>query len=228
MKLDISDNQEYMSDEFLNDTDELLQNNNANNKINVIKKTEAPLVKPILKRYPLATQPVKKPNISYDDLLNNMGLYVDNGQLQTNIKQNQVQNLNPLSIKGKGAQVKMECSKVKGCKSQQQNIPTQPVIPQNSYIYNKYFKEHLKQPVAPVIPKTPEEYKQMIIQKLLEKRTQQIRVSQMKSTKLIMPTNNIHISPMQLNRAANVNRFFRYPPLNNITHNQNLIYSVKK
>lgn len=226
MQLDISDNQEYMMDEFLNDNVGSLQNNNLNSKINVIKKTEPPLVKPILKRYPLVSQqPVKTPNISYEDLLNNMGLYVDNGQLQTTVKQNQ----NPLSIKGKGAQVKMECSKVKGCKSQQSNIPAQPVIPQNSYIYNKYFKEHLKPSTAStIIPKTPEEYKQMVIQKLLEKRMQQIRVSQMKSTKLIMPTNNIHISPMQLNRAANVNRFFRYPPLNNITPNQNLIYSMKK
>lgn len=211
MKLDISENLEYVPDDLFNDTDDLLQNNNVNNKINVIKKTEPPLPKPILKRYPLVTHPVKKPNISYDDLLNNMGLYVDNGQLQTNIKQNQVQNLNPLSIKGKGSQVKMECAKVKGCKSQQPNVPTQPIIPQNSYIYNKYFKEHLKQPIAPVVPKTAEEYKQLIVQKLLEKKIQQLRVSQMKSTKLIMPTNNIHISPMQLNRTANVNlnRLFR-------------------
>ena len=219
MQLDISDNQEYMPDEFLNDNVVSLQNNNLNSKINVIKKTESPLVKPILKRYPLAThQSVKKPSISYDDLLNNMGLYIDNdkGQLQTNTTQKQNLNQNPLSIKGKGPQVKMECSKVKGCKSQQpQSVPVQPVIPQNSYIYNKYFKEHLKQPVTPVVPKTPEEYKQLVVQKLIEKRIQQLRVSQMKSTKLIMPSNNIHISPIQFNHRAsnanaNLNRLFRW------------------
>ena len=213
MQLDISDNQEYMPDEFLNDSIGSLQHNNLNSKINVIKKIEPEptLVKPILKRYPLANQSVKKPTISYNDLLNNMGLYVDNGQLQTNIKQNEKPN--PLSIKGKGSQVKMECAKVKGCKSQQQNVPPQPAIPQNSYIYNKYFKEHLKPMAAvPVVPKTPEEYNQLIVQKLIEKRMQQIRVSQMKSTKLIMPTNNIHISPMQINRVANanLNRLFRW------------------
>jgi len=192
------------------------------NKINVIKQaepilTKPILTKPILRRYPLVNQ-IKKPSISYDDLLNNMGLYVDNGLLQTNINQNS------LSIKGKGTQVKMECSKVKGC---MQNVPSQSTIPQNSYIYNKYFKEHLK-PVAPIVPKTPEEYKQLIVQNLIEKRMQQLRVGQIKSTKLIMPTNNIHISPIQINRVANVNRFFRYPSLNNVSNNPNLIYSMKR
>uniref|UniRef100_A0A6C0E0T1 Uncharacterized protein n=1 Tax=viral metagenome TaxID=1070528 RepID=A0A6C0E0T1_9ZZZZ len=216
MQLDISDNQEYMDDELLNDPVSSFQNNNVNSKINVIKKIEPPLVKPILKRHPLANHPVKPPSISYEDLLNNMGLYIDNdnGQLQTITNTNQPQNQNPPSIKRKGAQVKMECSKVKGCKSQQQNVPVQPVITQNSYIYNKYFKEHLKQPEDnPVIPKTAEEYKQLIVQKLIEKRIQQLRVSQMKSTKLIMPTNNIHISPMNINHRVtniNLNRLFKW------------------
>ena len=191
------------------DTYSLLDSNN-DTKINVIKQPIPVLPKPILKRYPLVNQPVKKQNITYADLLNNMGLYVDNGQLQTNAKPNQ--NANTLFAKGKGAQVKMECSKVKGCKVQPQSqSQSQPDIPQNSYIYNKYFKDHLKpQATSTVVPKTREEYTQILIQKLLEKRIQQQRISQIKSTRLIMPTNNIHISPMQMNRrsAVNLNRLF--------------------
>jgi len=170
----------------------------------------------------------KKPQnkISYEDLLNNMGLHVDNGKLHTSYQ--------TCSLKGKGAEVKMECSKVKCGKLQQNtanktssnvNVNNHPVIPQNSYIYNKYFKEHLKPSETTFVPKTREEYNQYILQKLLEKRLQQIRISQIKNTKLIMPTNNINIAPSQSNNPLQLDRFFR-SPLNK--YDPNLIYSSKK
>jgi hypothetical protein len=78
---------------------------------------------------------------------------------------------------------------------QQQYIPPQnPVEPavKHSYIYNKYFKDYNDnfQPEPKVlIPKTIEEYRQMVQeerQKILEERN---RIAQIKSTKLMFTTN---------------------------------------
>jgi hypothetical protein len=80
---------------------------------------------------------------------------------------------------------------------EQQYIPQQPVEPavKHSYIYNKYFKDYNDnfQPEPKVlIPKTIEEYRQMVQeerQKAIEERN---RIAQIKSTKLLFTTNQGH------------------------------------
>jgi hypothetical protein len=137
--------------------------------------------------------PLKNQVSSYDDILSKMGMYVENGKItlvdNKNIKQNCV---------------KMECSKVK-CAKLQNTIhqQTTPLITdnQNSYIYNKYFKNSNREEEEEKVPLT----KEQIIQKLIQLKIQRQRVSQMKSTKLIMPTENIHFAP-----ENNFNRLFGF------------------
>lgn len=102
---------------------------------------------------------VKKP-ISYDDILSKMNMFVSNGRLHLlDNKQTSIQNSPPILTKT-----------------------------DNSYIYNKYFKDELKeQPQTIRRPKTLQEYKLMVLQDYLQRQ----KIKQIKSTKLIMPTNNI-------------------------------------
>jgi len=133
-------------------------------------------------------QPTRQ-TISYDDILAKMGMYVDNGKLHlltTNKKDNHISP--PQKIN---------------------NIQPPPSIlkseMKNSYIYNKYFKHELKEPPTIKIPKTKEEYKQMLIAKIIERE----HIKRIKSKKLIMNTNNIHMYA-QNNQIKDLNRLFQF------------------
>lgn len=128
--------------------------------------------------------PKPRPQISYDDILLKMGMFVSEGKLHL------IGNTS-----GSGPQ---EISK---------NVPQEISrnIPQNSYIYNKYFKEQLQNDTNIQRPKTKHEYKMMLLQQILQKQ----RIKQMKSTKLIMPTTNINISSGR--SSANLNKLFTFP-----------------
>lgn len=144
---------------------------------------------------------VTKKRISYDDILAKMGMYVDNGKLHLTGPGAGINSCAPSTSSTCGPN-KVKCARL------QQHL-TQPPQQQNtegSYIYNKYFKDQTKPVEQVLVPKTPEEYKQMLIKKILERKIQQQRVRQIKSTKLIMPTENIHIA--QEPRIQN--RFFRF------------------
>jgi hypothetical protein len=90
---------------------------------------------------------------------------------------------------------------------QQRQQQEQTTIPANSYIYNKYFKEEIKPEVTVIKPKTLAEYRHLLILDLLEKQRQRQRIKQIKSTKLIMPTENINISNSQM---GNMNKLFNF------------------
>ena len=143
-----------------------------------------------------------KQRFSYDDILAKMGMYVDNGKLHLS---NEKSCNKPMECS------KIKCSRLKESISNNSQIPQNYTTPQNSYIYNKYFKDQLKPVEEPLVPKTMEEYKQMLAKKLIENKIQRQRISQIKSTKLIMPTNNIHIAPtVNARPSPNLNRFFRF------------------
>jgi len=163
-------------------------------------KVTVPVPRSILKTKPNVKE---QKRVSYDDILSKMGMYVDNGQLHLAKK-------NGLQFSSS------ECSgSVCAKKSIANNLnanATKKVIPisaqENSYIYNKYFKDHI-QPVKEVlVPKTPQEYKEMLLKKIVENKIQKFRIQQMKSTKLIMPTENIQVSRENTSRGAN--RFFNF------------------
>jgi hypothetical protein len=119
----------------------------------------------------------EEPKVSYDDILLKMGMFVADGKLHLGKNQNHNQN-----------QIKEE------------------QVPDNSYIYNKYFNNDLSKSESTVrVPKTLDEYRDMLIHDIRQKQ----RIKQIKSTKLFLPTENIHFAP-NTNPNMNLNRLFKF------------------
>ena len=126
---------------------------------------------------------VNKPKISYEDILSKMGMFVSDGKLHLVDK-------NSVSFKNES-------------KGTENKVITN--IPQNSYIHNKYFKNELQaqNTIAPAPPKTLQEYKKRVLENYIER----LRINQIKSKKLLMPTSNIS---MATGNSSNLNKFFKF------------------
>ena len=130
-----------------------------------------------------------KPQISYDDILSKMGMFVADGQLhlledkslkqQQTLKEQYPLNQTPLN-----------------------QTPLNPNV-QNSYIYNKYFQnnDYGEQPIQK--PMTSLEYRDLLINDIIQK----YKIKQLKSTKLIMPNSNINFAP---GSTSNLNKLFGF------------------
>jgi hypothetical protein len=177
-----------------NNTVQFTNINNSNNTNYTTKAVDKKMVRPHV--------PEPRPKISYDDILKKMGMFVANGQLhlvenqpkqiQEQIRQQYINSKNSSNIN----------------KTPTPNpIPTPnptPIDHQNSYIYNKYFSEEIRDNTQNVrVPKNLTDYRNMLIHDILQKQ----RIKQVKSTKLIMPTSNINIAPKS---TQNLNRLFSY------------------
>jgi hypothetical protein len=177
---------------------------NKDVKIKVVKKGvhfEEP-VRPINQAIPRENaklvrpkMPNKKPQISYEDIMSKMGMFVADGKLQLMDNNPQVYQ----QIKNQQQQYKQQQYQ----QQQYQQSQPQSNIPQNSYIYNKYFKEEIKPENEVRRPMTAQEYKRMVLNNFMERQ----RVKEMKSRKLLMPTNNINISA---GNSANLNKLFNF------------------
>lgn len=130
--------------------------------------------------------PPPKPKVSYDDILNKLGMFVAEGKLHLLDGQGQQPNSKLLT------------------KGQRQEAPViqEPNPNQNSYIYNKYFQNNNHE-AEPQRPLTPLEYRDMLIRNIIQKH----KMKQMKSTKLIMPNSNINFAP---GPTANMNKLFGF------------------
>jgi hypothetical protein len=113
----------------------------------------------------------EKPKISYEEILMKMGMFVSNGKLHL------IDN-SPKNITNNNEQ-----------------------IPQYSYIHNKYFKDSLKPEPVIKIPKTKEEYKQMLV----EEQMNRIKMNEIKSKKLLIPNTIIRTS---VSNRFSMNRLF--------------------
>ena len=159
--------------------------------------------------------PNPKPQISYEDILSKMGMFVSNGKLhlmdnnpEGYQKINQRQPLQEqIQQHQQHQQHQRQQQQYQQQQQQQQQQQHQTNVPANSYIYNKYFKDEVKPEVTVIKPKTLAEYRQLLILDLLEKQRQKQRIRQIKSTKLIMPTDNIHFSGGQ---TGNLNKLFNF------------------
>ena len=122
----------------------------------------------------------KQPQISYEDIMAKMGMFVANGKLH-------LMDNNPQGYQ-----------QIKNIQQQQQQKqqPSNANIPQNSYIYNKYFKEELHPQNEIRRPMTVHEYKRKVLENFMQRQ----RINQIKSRKLLIPTANINISPVNLNK----------------------------
>jgi hypothetical protein len=145
------------------------------------KVTQSILKKSVRQQMPLQP-PLQKPKISYEDILSKMGMFVSDGKLH-------LVDRNSVSFQDQE-------------KEQEKNQVPKNQVPQNSYIHNKYFKNELQPQNTIARPKTPQEYKKMILENYIER----LRIKQIKSRKLLMPTSNIS---MATGNSSNLNRFFR-------------------
>lgn len=138
---------------------------------------------------PQTPAPVKseKKRVSFDDIMRNMNLVVSKtGVLQSLRPQQPDEQQQYPPQKPQQQQYLPQPSH-----AAQKQEPIDPSI-KHSYIYNKYFKDY--QGAAPAepeikVPKTKEEYFRMVAEERKRQIEEKIRISQIKSTKLMFTTN---------------------------------------
>jgi hypothetical protein len=144
--------------------------------------------------------PEEKPKISYDDILNKMGMFVSEGKLHL------VDNLNPdqLNQINQPKQTKQPKQQNQTKQIIYKEEPVQTNIPQNSYIYNKYFSNEKPEEPNIRVPRNVYEYRNMLIHDIIQKQ----KIKRLKSTKLILPNTNMNFSAG--NSPANLNKLFSF------------------
>ena len=134
------------------------------NDLDELEKHESIPENDVIKSIPIKMSRQQPSKISYEDILSKMNMFVSNGKLHL-IDRNQLEQPNPIITKNKN---------------------TNTNIPQNSYIFNKYFKDE-QQPINNVRkPKTLHEYKMMAIDDYIERE----RIKRLKTRKLMMFTSD--------------------------------------
>ena len=140
-------------------------------------------------------QQPKKKKVSFDDILSNMNLVVNKSGVLQFMTPNQPidQQYNQQYDEQYDQQYNQQYNQKNDQQIQikKKQEPLNPLV-KNSYIYNKYFTDYQDAiPSAPQIrvPKTMEEYKQMLLEDKIQKIQQQKRISEIKSTKLIFTSN---------------------------------------
>ena len=143
-----------------------------------IPKVNAKMIRPKM--------PNPTPKISYEDILSKMGMFVSDGKLHL-VDRNTLTSEKQKELMDYQRNIKQNEPHVT-----KQNEPhaNNQNVPQNSYIYNKLFKDQIQPQITVRKPKTIQEYKRMLVQDYLIRE----KNKQIKSTKLIMPTSNINIS----------------------------------
>ena len=147
-------------------------------------------------------QQTKKKKVSFNDILSNMNLVVNKkGVLQfmqpTQEPQQQDYQYNEQYYQEQQQYVPQQHIPQQRQYVQQQQQPVDPSV-KHSYIYNKYFKDYADVS-APVperrVPKTIEEYNQMVYEDRIKRIEDRKRISEIKSTKLMFTTTpDNHIS----------------------------------
>ena len=145
----------------------------------------------------------KKKRVTFDDILSNMNLVVNqNGVLQSMVplqQYDQPQYYQEQQYQQQPYQYQQQPYQ----QIQKNNGPLDPSV-KHSYIFNKYFKDYkdandnLKPQVK--VPKTIEEYRQMVFEERVRQIQERNRIAKIKSTKMFY-TSNPH---MQQNRNQGV------------------------
>jgi hypothetical protein len=159
------------------------------------------------------TKPKKK-KVSFDDILSNMNLVVNKeGVLQFMTPNQQEQPNNQLSYNQQGHYYNTNVRQVHYTPNQDiHQIPLngeEPLNPQvkHSYIYNKYFKDYAEpdvKKIGPRVPKTIEEYRQMLLDDRIKAIQHKIRVEQIKSKKLLfVSTDGSQTNPRNIRPTKN-------------------------
>jgi hypothetical protein len=144
-------------------------------------------------------QKYKKKKVSFDDILSNMNLVVNKtGVLQFMASKQPLQQDEQQYQEYQEYQNPNDYNNTYNNTIEQvikhppnNNIPIDPSV-KHSYIYNKYFKDYQtatnNEPVVRV-PKTMEEYRQMLLEDKIKQIEQAKRINEIKSTKLMFTSN---------------------------------------
>lgn len=160
----------------------------------VFKPTHQPIPK-VNAKISRPKVPPKTPKLSYEDILAKMGMVVSDGKLHI-IDKETIDKIQQQNNNSKQSELTPHYNT---------NNINNTNVPPNSYIYNKYFKQDVQPQDTIRRPKTIEEYKRMVLEDYIQRQ----RIKQMKSTKLLMPTSNISISP---GVSPNIqNKLFSFP-----------------
>lgn len=145
--------------------------------------------------------PNLKPQISYEDIMSKMGMFVADGKLH--LMDNDPKIYNQIKNQQNQNQQNQQLKQQNQYQGEQYHAETN--VPPNSYIYNKFFKEELHPQNQNTVrrPLTNEEYKRKVLEDFIQRQ----RVNQMKSKKLIMPTANINMSS---GNPGNLNKLFNF------------------
>lgn len=145
--------------------------------------------------------PPKRKKASFGDILSNMNMVVDaNGVLQF------------MSYRPPARDVSLEEPGIREHQSPSLPVPPQSSVPldptvKHSYIYNKYFKDYHDPNAPPTnqprVPKTKQEYVQMLLEDMEQKK----KIQQIKSTKMLF-TGAHSVSPAMSN-ASQVRPYLR-------------------
>lgn len=135
----------------------------------------------------------KKKKVSFDDILTNMNLVVNReGVLQFMTPSQPVNpddnfSYNQPQMQKNDSNVRQINYNPNDININQIQEPLEPEV-KHSYIYNKYFKDYADpnaQKIIPRVPKTIEEYKQMLLDDKIKAIQHKIRVEKIKSKKLL-------------------------------------------
>jgi hypothetical protein len=134
----------------------------------------------------------KKKKVSFDDILTNMNLVVkQNGVLQY---------MQPLQEETPQEQYNQ--NSLSGFKKSE--TPLDPAV-KNSFLYNKYFRDYrdvMNNEPETRVPKTMEEYRQMLLEDKIKRIQQQKRISEIKSTKLLF-TSDTNTNKLSIRSSVN-------------------------
>ena len=181
-------------------------NERNNNDNTILRPMNQSIPKPYAKMVrPHVPEP--KSQISYDDILTKLGMFVADGKLhllenQSEQTKQQIKQQYNNKKQQQPYQQSQQKQQPPNKQPYQQSEPSQP-YQQNSYIYNKYFSNETNDTPHIRVPKNVTEYKNMLISDLLQKQ----KIKQIKSTKLIMPNSNINYAP---NTSRNLNQLFTF------------------
>ncbi len=146
-----------------------------------------------------------KPTFTYDDILSSLNLSVSqNGVLQRmSIKSDINADKNNININTDTIHINNVTPSKSG--------KIEPEV-KHSYIYNKYFKNYnndgQNEVIAPRVPKTFEEYRQMLLEDEMNRQKAKYRASIIKSTKMLYTSNNNN------NPINNNNNYGNFAPTN--------------
>jgi len=138
----------------------------------------------------------KKRKVSFDDILSNMNLVVNNQGILQFMAPNQEPSYNAATYKNYNYnpnQLSPPNIQEPNIRQPPQNKNSEPLDPslKHSYIYNKYFKDYAdphRAKSSPRVPKTKEEYYKMLLDDRRKAIEHKIRMEQIKSKKLMFTT----------------------------------------